>query len=171
MTETKVTLIIKSTVQQNFTLQVSPVDTLGLIQQRLSAEYFGNPREIDQTVSVGELVTQPKDTYPPSGLSLTHHLVLHQPRYSQLIYAGKVLKDKSVKIQDLVGQVRDPCLSSVQDSWQESGFLSCHPSLHSRKKETSRSGSFRVSTPVLAPKGYCPTYITDCKPQHSKSLS
>ncbi|MEW5312646.1 MAG: hypothetical protein WDW38_004265 [Sanguina aurantia] len=70
MSENKVTLIIKSQAHCDFTLQVTPADTVASLKKRLFEEYFGKPCESDQT----------------------------------LIYAGKVLKDKSVTIQDLVGQ-------------------------------------------------------------------
>lgn len=125
MTE-KVTLIIKSTVQQNFTLEVSPSDTLALVQQRLASEYFGNPRESDQTVSNGELVRSTRTpmgapTHHPSPTSTNIVTTTHEPHCSQLIYAGKVLKDKTVKIQDLVGQVRHTYLDFV---------FAMHPSLH-----------------------------------------
>lgn len=52
MSENKVTLIIKSQAHCDFTLQVTPADTVASLKKRLFEEYFGKPCESDQTVSL-----------------------------------------------------------------------------------------------------------------------
>lgn len=111
--EPLVTFTIKNPSKQEadaFRLCVPLSATLADIQRRIAAEYDGNPSPQLQTVREGAqglarlgVVETP--------LKLLLYLFL------QLIYAGKVLKDPTLMVQDIVQQVRPPAGAGVCAHW------------------------------------------------------
>lgn len=105
------TLVIKnpSKSSHHFTLEFSLDGTLGELQQVLSRTYDGKPQPSEQTVRGGHKKKGRKAffsrllPFSPTALFYTHARTC--PAHVQLIYGGKVLKDMSVKVRDLVSKV------------------------------------------------------------------
>lgn len=107
-----------------FPLRLSLDCTVGEVHARLSKEdHFGRPAEAEQTVRARMYRNGCHAHCVHLQHAHAHSLTRHAYTHVQLIYAGKVLRDRSMKLREIVGKVRTrECAHAVFAATAEAGL-------------------------------------------------